>query len=163
MFKGLAGSLKDRNVHAINALPSNNIERFDCYAGLVLGSLYRNFPLPLTVTAEQFIDYAAGRANDRVALEKEENLFLATLKWLADVGYIHFDGMSGVSFYEVVLTSNGLLILRALPEGATAAPTLGEKLAQCVKDEHTDDLSALVTETLSLGSRVISPMTRSGI
>lgn len=163
MFKGLAGSLKDRNIQAINALPSNNIERFDCYAGLVLGSLYRNFPLPLTVTAEQFIDYTAGRAGDRVALEKEENLFLATIKWLADVGYIHFDGLSGVSFYEVVLTSNGLLILRALPEGATTAPTLGEKLAQCVKDEHTADLSALVTEALSLGSRVISPMTRSGI
>lgn len=163
MFKGLAGSLKDRNAHATNTLPSNNIERFDCYAGLVLGSLYRNFPLPLTVTAEHYIDYPTGRANDRQALEKEENLFLATLKWLADVGYIHFDGMSGVSFYEVVLTSNGLLILRALPEGADTATTLGEKLALCVKDEHAADLSALVTEALSLGSRTLSPMTRSGI
>lgn len=163
MFKGITGSLKDQNAHAINAVPSNNIERFDCYAGLVLGNLYRNFPMPLTVTAEQFIDYPAGRLNDREALEKEENVFLATLKWLADVGYIHFDGMSGVSFFEVVLTSNGLLILRALPEGADTAPTLGEKLALCVKDEHAADLSALVTEVLSLGSRALSPMTRSGI
>ena len=57
MFKGLAGHLKDKNVHSINALPSNNIELFDCYTGLILGHLYRNFPLPITLTAESFIDY----------------------------------------------------------------------------------------------------------
>ena len=159
MFKGLAGHLKDRNIHSINALPSNNIELFDCYTGLILGHLYRNFPLPITLTAEQFIDYQGmGKA-----LEKEENLFLATVKWLADIGYIHFDGMSGVAFYEVVLTNSGLLILRAYPEGTDSAPTLGEKLAQCIKDENTADLRALVTQALSLGVRMISPMSRSGI
>ena len=88
---------------------------------------------------------------------------MATVKWLADIGYIHFDGMSGVAFYEVVLTNSGLLILRAYPEGTDTAPTLGERLAQCIKDENTTDLRALVTQALSLGVRMISPMSRSGI
>ena len=163
MFKGLAGHLKDKNVHSINALPSNNIELFDCYAGLTLGHLYRNFPLPVTLTAERFIDYSTLGASNREALEKEETLFMATIKWLADVGYIHFDGMSGVAFYEVVLTSNGLLTLRAFPEGSDTGPTLGDKLSHCIKDQHTAELRALMAQALSLGSRTLSPMTRSGI
>lgn len=163
MFKGLASHLKDKNVHSINALPSNNIELFDCYTGLILGHLYRNFPLPVTLTAERFIDYKTLGASNREALEKEEALFLATIKWLADVGYLHFDGMSGVAFYEVVLTNNGLLILRAFPEGTDTAPTIGEYLSHCIKDENTAELRALVTQALNLGSRIISPMIRSGI
>ena len=163
MFKGLASHLKDKNLHSTNALPSNNIELFDCYTGLILGHLYRNFPLPVTLTAEHFIDYKGLGASNREALEKKENLFLATVKWLADIGYIHFDGMSGVAFYEVVLTNSGLLILRAYPEGTDSAPTLGEKLARCIKDENTADLRALVTQALSLGVRMISPMSRAGI
>ena len=163
MFKGLAGHLKDKNIHSINALPSNNIELFVCYTGLILGHLYRNFPLPLTLTAERFIDYKTLGASNRDILEKEEALFLATVKWLADVGYIHFDGLSGVSFFEVVLTNSGLLILRAFPEGKDNAPTIGEKLSHCTRDENNGELRALVSEALGLGSRMISPMTRSGI
>lgn len=163
MFKGLAGHLKDKNVQSINALPANNIELFDCYTGLILGHLYLSFPLPVTVTAERFIDYKTLGASNRDALEKEESLFMATVKWLADVGYIHFDGMSGISFFEVVLTNNGLLILRAFPENSKTGTTIGEHLAQCITNEDATQLTALVTEALSLGSRIISPMIRSGI
>ena len=38
-----------------------------------------------------------------------------------------------------------------------------EKLAQCVMNENTADMRALVTQALSLGVRMISPMSRSGI
>ena len=79
------------------------------------------------------------------------------------MGYIHFDGMSGVSFFEVVLTNPGLLILRAFPEGTDTAPTIGEKLSHCINSESEAELRELVTEALSLGSRMIRPMTRSGI
>mgnify|MGYP003601111286 FL=1 len=163
MFNVLASHLKDKNFHSINALPSNNIELFDCYTGMVFGKLYRSFPLPVSISAEDFIDYKTLRAGTREALEKEESLFLATIKWLADVGYIHFDGMSGVSFFEVILTNNGLLILRALPQAAEEGSTLGEKMTQSINEENTDSLRGLVTEALSLGSRLISPMIRSGI
>lgn len=163
MFKGFAGSAKDKSTHAVNDLPSNNIELFDSYTGLILGRLYRNFPLPITLSAEEFIDYNTLEDSNRQLLSQEENLFLATVKWLADVGYIHFDGMSGVSFFEVVLTSNGLLILRAFAEGQDGTPTLGEKLAQHVQDEDPLALRSLVTQALNLGSQILSPMTRSGI
>ena len=163
MFKGLTSHLKEKNVHSLNVLPSNNIELFDCYTGHILGSLYRNFPLPVTVSAENFIDYKGAGAGNRAAVEKEEDLFMGTLKWLADVGYIHFDGMSGVSFFEVVLTNPGLLILRAFPEGKDTAPTIGEQLSHCIGSESDAELRGLVTEALNLGSRMIRPMTRSGI
>ena len=163
MFKGLTNHLKEKNVHSLNVVPSNNIELFDCYTGLILGALYRHFPLPITLTAEDFIDYKGAEAGNRAALEKEEDLFMGTLKWLADVGYIHFDGMSGISFFEVVLTNPGLLLLRAFPEGAETAPTIGERLSQCLNNETNAELRGLVTEALSLGSRMIRPMTRSGI
>lgn len=71
--------------------------------------------------------------------------------------------MSGVSFFEVILTNNGLLILRALPQAAEEGSTLGEKMTQSINEENTDSLRGLVTEALSLGSRLISPMIRSGI
>ena len=71
--------------------------------------------------------------------------------------------MSGVSFFEVVLTSNGLLILRAFAEGQDGTPTLGEKLAQHVQGENPLELRSLVTQALNLGSQILSPMTRSGI
>ena len=163
MFKGFAGSAKDKSTHSVNDLPSNNIELFDSYTGLILGRLYRNFPLPITLTAEHFINYNTLDDSNRQLLSQEENLFLATVKWLADVGYIHFDGMSGVSFFEVVLTSNGLLILRAFAEGHEDATTLGEKLSQIVQGENAQALRALVTQALNLGSQILSPMTRSGI
>ena len=163
MFKGFATSAKEKTMHAINDLPSNNIELFDCYTGLILGRLYRNFPLPMTLSGEHFIDYKGLEASNREALEKEETLFMATLKWLADVGYIHFDGMSGVSFFEVVLTSNGLLILRAFAEGNDGVLTIGEKLSHCLQNENAQELRALVIQALNLGSQIISPMTRSGI
>lgn len=163
MFKGLATYAKDINLHTLNALPANNMELFDCYSGLILGHLYQCFPLPVTLGAEHFIDYKHIDSSNREEAEKQETLFMATMKWLADVGYIHFDGMSGVSFFEVVLTNNGLLILRAFPAGTHAAPTIGEKLAHCINDKNTDELRVMVSEALNLGSRIISPMTRSGI
>ncbi|MFP3516539.1 hypothetical protein SB766_10120 [Pseudomonas sp. SIMBA_077] len=163
MFKGFAGSAKEKNAYGINDLPANNIELFDSYTGLILGRLYRNFPLPITITAEEFIDYKHLEDSNRQLLSQEENLFLATVKWLADVGYIHFDGMSGVSFFEVVLTSNGLLILRAFAEGEKDQSTLGAKLSQFTQGESTLELKALVTQALNLGSQLLKPMTRSGI
>lgn len=163
MFKGFAGSAKEKNAYGINDLPSNNIELFDSYTGLILGRLYRNFPLPITLTAEEFIDYKELEHSNHQLLSQEENLFLATVKWLADVGYIHFDGMSGVSFFEVVLTSNGLLTLRAFAEGEKDQSTLGEKLSQFTQGESTLELRALVTQALNLGSQLLKPMTRSGI
>jgi len=68
MFKGLAGHHTEKTLHTINALPSNNIELFACYAGLILGHLYRNFPLPITLTAERFIDYNGLADRNREAL-----------------------------------------------------------------------------------------------
>ncbi len=163
MFKALAGHMKDRDVHTINALPSNNIELFDCYTGLVMGLLYRNFPLPVKIDSSAFIDYKSPHDINQETREKEERLFLATIKWLADVGYIHFDGMSDLSFFEVILTNNGLNVLRAKPEGAQTSPSIGENLSLCLKNDDSADLRQMVGEALSLGSRLLSPMIRSGI
>ena len=79
------------------------------------------------------------------------------------MGYIHFDGMSGISFFEVILTNNGLHILRAKPEGAETSTTIGENLALCLKNDDSADLRRMVGEALSLGSRLLNPMIRSGI
>lgn len=70
MFKGFAGSAKDKNTHAISDLPSQQrIELFDSYTGDSV-ALYRNFPLPITLSAKNSSTTTPSKATPAIVKKK---------------------------------------------------------------------------------------------
>jgi hypothetical protein len=141
-------------------MPSKNIENFDILAGRVLGFLYTKFPQPITLGAELFIDFKkpnSSRSEQEKFLRKVE-FFNDTVSWLADSGYIRYQGRAENSFFRAVLTAQALLALKALPASLTKGPSLGEKLSDFAKAESRAAFREVVSEALGLGAKVIGPM-----
>ncbi|MGR4042804.1 hypothetical protein [Pseudomonas sp. 910_21] len=138
-------------------MATSNIENFDILTGRILGLLYMKFPMPITLGADQFIDFKKQPDSQKKFLRKVD-FFMATANWLAESGYIRHSGVVGNSLHSAVLTSQGLLVLKAFPDSLEPKFTIGERLAKFGKEESKEAFRALVAEALGLGAKAISPM-----
>ncbi|NAN55260.1 hypothetical protein EX349_29140 [Pseudomonas protegens] len=139
---------------------AKNIEQFDEYTGRIFAHLYENFPVPVSLSPRNFLDCGSISisADEYVYTTDEAKIFLATAKWLVMTGYIHSKGEKKSYISEAVLTAKGLEILKATPSSVVGGPSLGDKLATAAKEEGREALRSLVSEALSLGARLISPL-----
>lgn len=145
-------------------MAASNIERFDEYVGIVLGHLYRQFPVPVLIDAELIgidtsLHLREGPGGMGAVVEHllfpDEQFFLHSIQWLVDAGYIQAK-RSGDRFSGAVLTSRGLEVLKALPASLQSGPSLGEQLVDASKAGAKDMLRAVTTEALALGARFVS-------
>jgi hypothetical protein len=137
----------------------SNIDKFNELTGKVLGELYLNFPVPLNLTAERFVDSAVEWSEERQMdiPSKDAQFFIATTGWLINAGYIN----GGVSSYthvsDAVLTAKGLDILNATPRSLTHAHSLREQLAEIAREGSKESFKGLLAEELITGAKIIAP------
>jgi hypothetical protein len=140
-------------------MTASNIEQFDVITGRVLSALYENFPVPRYLLVQEFVGEVF-EFDDLLGVElinDEGAFFLASVKWLANAGYMEFSEEIHLNgFADVVLTAKGLETLKAVPASLQTGPSLGEKLVDATKGGAKEVVRGLVGEVLSLGSRIAS-------
>jgi hypothetical protein len=137
---------------------SSNIDKFDEYTALVFARLYETFPIRVNLFDHDVIPdtWKDGKFNPE-AYDSDSELVRATIIWLKEAGYI--DGrISNLGLFEAVLTSKGLEVLKAVPSSLSTGPSLGERIADAVKEEGRETMRSLVSEALGIGARLISPL-----
>lgn len=140
-------------------MTASNIQKFDEITGQVFGALYESFPVPRRLFIKDFLDDGFSY-NDHVQAElpsESGSFFMACIDWLAEAGYLRYEGKLHYSgFGDVVLTGKGLEALKALPASLSAGPSLGEQLVDATKSGTRSALGSLAGEVLSIGSRIVT-------
>jgi hypothetical protein len=89
------------------------MEKFDKLAGAVFGLLYEEFPVPVNLTPETFLESVIDE-DDSEGSFGFPVYFDSTIKWLESAGYIMISKnrstLAGHA-YDVVLSKNGLAAL----------------------------------------------------
>ncbi|RQH02726.1 hypothetical protein [Paraburkholderia dinghuensis] len=134
-----------------------NIEKFDLLTARLFADLYGRFPVRTFLSAESYgidaekVFQLDGKINAAVSAELE--FFCATLRWLRESGYLDYksEGNCGV-FSDVVLTTRGLDVLKAMPKSVSPDKPLGDYLRDAVRSGTTDALKSGVAAALSAGA-----------
>ncbi len=114
-----------------------NIDDFNRGCVLIMARLYKSFPKPIILDVGEIDGGEDLFEEDRVArLAERVAVYAATVRFLADEGYLIFQGFDDFSgFSGVRLTSKGLAALNRIP-GALKPPqkTLGDRMLGIATD-----------------------------
>lgn len=138
----------------------SNIEKFDDMVGKVFAELYLSFPLPHALQAEDFME-STTRRHDVYEMDlpsDDAEFFIATAEWLIQSGFIYGEPRYYTHVEKAVLTAKGLEVLHAIPNSLDTGPSLGARMADAAKTGGKETLRALVTEALSVGAKLFSPL-----
>lgn len=128
--------------------------------GKVFAELYLSFPLPHVLQAETFME-STTRRHDTYEMDlpsDDAEFFIATVEWLIQSGFIYGEPRYYTHVEKAVLTAKGLEVLHAIPNSLDTGPSLGARMADAAKAGGKETLRGLVTEALSLGAKLVSPL-----
>ena len=123
------------------------MEKFNLLVGLLFGTLYEKFPVPLRINPEQFLDQTIGKDDEEGSFDFME-YFDSTVKWLETAGYIWVTqdlSDDGGAEFEVVLSEKGLETLRRVPKSLEGAASLGERLSNFARSKTSEAVGTLVS------------------
>lgn len=149
-------------------MKGDNIDLFNEYVAKIFATLYRHFPIPTDLSAEEIAgvkhdekEYDNGFSSGtyfkvQPEFEKQDEVFSSTVKWLTSAGYIWTEGgdisYDQLSYKTIVLSPKTLQILNVIPaalEKSKENKSLGDQLSEAVKDGSTDAAKDLVKTGLS--------------
>lgn len=137
----------------------SNIDKFDEYAGRILGLLYNSFPVPMDLAVPEVLDLAEMYNDGGLPPECDEDFSIAacTISWLQDAGYINFKGSNGCDFFLSVLTEKGLEVLKSTPESLSpSSASLGQQINSTMKAGGKEVLRALVNQAFAIGIKIMA-------
>lgn len=134
-------------------MTTSNIERFDEITGKVLGKLYQEFPVPVSLSADKFVEPATRYCEHLCAdvPSKEAEFFIACILWLAAADYLRLKEQGYGVAREVVLTAKGLEALKAVPKSLDGSESIGEQLVEAAKSGMSDQVRDLTNNFLKRG------------
>ncbi len=140
-------------------MTASNIERFDELTGQVLARLYAEFPLPIRLIPDQFVEksWLVDEFTGALFASAETEFFTATVDWLAEAGYLRYQELERTKvngFSGAVLTAKGLELLKAIPD--SLGGSFGERLRDAAATEGREGLRALVSQVLGAGISLLS-------
>ncbi|XXF10895.1 hypothetical protein J3Q00_11335 [Pseudomonas sp. D2-3] len=140
-------------------MAASNIERFDELTGQVLARLYAEFPMPIRLAPDSFVDpwWVTDETIGGPIASRETNFFTATVVWLGEAGYLRYKEVDKTElhgFSGAVLTAKGLELLKAVPD--SLGDSFGERLRDAAAVEGREGLRALVSQVLGAGVSVLS-------
>lgn len=138
---------------------ASNVERFDELTGQILARLYAEFPLPTRLAPDKFVDKAwvVDNFTGALAASDETEFFTATVVWLAEAGYLRYQGLEPTKvngFSGAVLSAKGLELLKAIPD--SLGGSFGERLREAAATEAKEGLRSLVSQVLGAGISLLS-------
>ena len=131
-----------------------NIEIFNIVTGKLFADLYESFPVPLPINTYSIIDLIVGKDNYDGVWENEP-VVTASVKWLADSGYIWVRDPEYQGEEETaVLTPKGLEVLQAMPSSIDSKVSLGDKLIELTTGGLKSGVSQIVKTAISEGVKL---------
>lgn len=132
-----------------------NIELFDLYVGKIFVKLYENFPLRIDISPCKMIGKEINE--DTLEAPKECDIFIDTMIWLEESGYIKYSSQEGNHYFlKVVLTAKGLELLKAVPPSVETKKGIGERLTTLSKIGSEEAIKEAVNIMLSMGVKMFS-------
>ncbi len=134
-------------------MTASNIERFDEITGKVLGKLYQEFPVPVNLSADKFVEPAT-RFCEHICADvpsKEAEFFIASVLWLAEADYLRLKEQRYGVVVDVILTAKGLEALKAVPKSLDGAHSIGEQLVEAAKSGMAEQVRDLANNFLKRG------------
>ncbi len=123
------------------------MDKFNVLVGHLFGRLYDEFPVPLRVRPEQFL-------NETIEIDDFEGsfnfmeYFESTVKWLETAEYIWVTqdlSNDGGTEFDVVLSEKGLETLRRVPKSLEGTASIGDRLSSFGRSKASDAVSTLVS------------------
>lgn len=131
-------------------MTDSNIDRFNELTARILANLYRHFPLPHHLLCADYginpEHSTEGKADD------DSQFFMATVRWLAESGYLRYERENCVLVRNAVLTPKGLEALCTVPEALAGQPPLGERLGTAAAEGSKTLLAETVKAVLAAGA-----------
>ncbi|WP_428035104.1 hypothetical protein [Amphritea sp.] len=133
------------------------MQKFDTLVALIFSRLFLEFPEPVRLNADSFLDDVIDQDDEEGSFNFIE-YFWHTVDWLVAEGYIRitadFSSMDGKS-YEVVLTQKGLQSLRKVPDSLQGSESLGERLVEFSKNKGSEAVGTLISLAINTASSAI--------
>ena len=133
-----------------------NIELFDEYTARTFASLYESFPRKKVIDAREICGHSEtdefgsvlNRAGER---SKHFEVAMATIEWLIETGYIRAAEMDQYGARDAVLTSQGLMVLKASPDSLKPVEGIGDRIARLVHNGSIDAAKEAANAAIALG------------
>lgn len=129
---------------------SSNIERFNDLTARLLAALYESFPMPRPLPCDAFGFKASHGAYAEP--DPETEFFMATVRWLAQSGYLRYSRENLVLFWDAVLTPKGLEALCAMPKNLEPHEPLGKQLKAAAASGSKALLDEVIKAVLAAGA-----------
>lgn len=127
------------------------MEKFDTLVALVFSRLFSEFPEPVRLSPDSFLNDVIDNNDDEGSFNFLD-YFWHTVDWLVAEDYIritaNLSSMSNKS-YEVVLTQKGLQALRKVPDSLQGNKSLGERLVEFSKNKGSEAVSTLISMAIN--------------
>ena len=127
------------------------MEKFDTLVALVFSRLFSEFPEPVRLSPDWFLNDVIDNNDDEGSFNFLD-YFWHTVDWLVAEDYIritaNLSSMSNKS-YEVVLTQKGLQALRKVPDSLQGNKSLGERLVEFSKNKGSEAVSTLISMAIN--------------
>lgn len=135
------------------------MEQFDLLTGMLLGDLYKSFPVPIDVKAEAYLEQVVTPDNGDATIISFEQVFTSTVHWLDQSGYIHIkrdNSTLACHEFKISLSEKGLHTLRRLPKSLQSEnkASIGEMLANGSKRLAAGVFTKLVMDAVDFGVQI---------
>lgn len=123
------------------------MEKFDTLVALVFSQLFSEFPEPVRLSPDSFLNDVIDNNDDEGSFNFLD-YFWHAVDWLVAEDYIRITAnLSSLSnkSYEVVLTQKGLQALRKVPDSLQGNKSLGERLVEFSKNKGSEAVSTLIS------------------
>jgi len=138
-------------------MTSSNIDAFNETAGKVFAALYKNFPMPIEIRHQDFIDNNHDSDSSQQMAESGSpppswEFIFSSIQWLINEGYISSRDLLPTQrhFRQVVLTQKGLSILNFTPNILIHKQSIGDRLVASAKAGAIDVLKSAAKEAFSV-------------
>lgn len=131
-------------------MSDSNIDRFNELTARILADLYRAFPLPRNLACTDY--NITPVLNEQDQLDNTSQFFMATVRWLAESGYLRFEQENCVLVWDAVLTPKGLEALCTVPDALSGKPSLGERLNTAATEGGKTLLAETIKAVLAAGA-----------
>lgn len=131
-----------------------NMDKFNKLVGTMFGCLYEEFPVPVHLVPENFLDQVINEDDEHGAFSFSE-YFESTVKWLETADYVWIakdqSTLAGPS-YNLVLSERGLEALRKVPSSLEGSASIGERLANFSKSKASEAVGTLISLAITTAS-----------
>jgi hypothetical protein len=117
-------------VEGQNNVPEN-IREFNTIVGAIFAELYPALPIWKTLAMSHVL--AVFGSSDGIALERRRKVFIHTVPWLIDEGYLRLGSASTAEAPRLCLAEKGLRAMNAVPAGLDRS--VGSELVETAKDD----------------------------